>query len=72
MNKAKKAPPRQELMRELLDSREPKTAREHAAVRTIEELLEALRICSGFVEAFGEPEVRDMVREAIARARGEA
>ena len=38
----------------------------------IRELLEALRICSGFVEAFGQPEVRAMVREAIAKARGEA
>ena len=38
----------------------------------IRELLEALRICSGFVEAFGEPEIRAMVRETIAKARGEA
>ena len=38
----------------------------------IRELLEALRICSGFVEAFGEPEIRAMVREAIAKARGKA
>ena len=38
----------------------------------IRELLEALRICSGFVEAFGQPEVRAMVREAIAKARGKA
>jgi hypothetical protein len=42
-----------------------------ACARTIEELLEALRICSGFVEAFGQPEVRAMVREAIAKARAQ-
>jgi hypothetical protein len=72
MNEAKKATPHKELMRELLDSNEPKTAREHAAVRAIEDLLEALRICSGFVEAFSQPEVRDMVRAAIAKAKGEA
>lgn len=34
------------------------------------ELLEALRLCAGFAEAYGQPETRDQVRAAIAKATG--
>ena len=70
VNGQKQAIPRQELMRELLDSNEPKTAREHAAVRAIEELLEALEEVLGW-ETLCPIEVYEQARAAIRKARGE-
>ena len=75
MNEAKKATPRKELMRQLLDSNEPKTTREHAAVRTIEELLEALEALAEQVAyRSGDNECRPLENAlaAIAKARGKA
>ena len=71
VNGQKQAIPRQELMRELLDSNEPKTAREHAAVRAIEELLEALEEVLGW-ETLCPIEVYEQARAAIRKARGKA
>lgn len=44
MNEAKQATPHSELIKQLMDSRVPKTEREHAARREIEMLREALRL----------------------------
>jgi len=79
MNGAKKATPYKELMRQLLDRNVPKTEREHAAARTIEELLEALEQLEALetlerlagLPSMKDDPIRVKARKAIKKARGE-
>ena len=59
---AKQARPHCELIAELLDSRQPKTEREHAAVREIERLRAELAECKEMLD-----EASGYVREDVRR-----
>jgi hypothetical protein len=73
----KQAIPDSELLHQLLDSRVPKTEREHAAARrlfyladTVENLVKVMFVCEHILRAEGCIRTADMASAAIAKAKG--